>query len=86
MEYFVLVKPIIWFVILHMSKKSLLYEVFDPVTGKWLKSTMSKEEFEQQMKDYQVHYEFLDAELEIVTKILEQNVVDDYERNKKCLD
>jgi len=86
MEYFVLAKPIIWFVILHMSKKSLLYEVFDPITGKWLKSTMSKEEFEQQMKDYQVHYEFLDAELEIVTRILEQNVLDDFKRNKKCLD
>ena len=86
MEYYVLVKPIIWFVILHMSKKSLLYEVFDPVTGKWLKSTMSKEEFEQQMKDYQVHYEFLDAELEIVTRILEQNVLADFERSKNSLD
>ena len=47
---------------------------------------MSKEEFEQQMKDYQIHYEFLDAELEIVTKILEQNVLDDFERSKSSLD
>jgi mannose/cellobiose epimerase-like protein (N-acyl-D-glucosamine 2-epimerase family) len=63
-----------------------MYEVFDPVTGEWLRSTMSKEEFEQQMKDYQIHYEFLDAELEIVTKILEQNVLDDFERSKSSLD
>jgi|TARA_R100000750_G_C2279964_1_gene70812 mannose/cellobiose epimerase-like protein (N-acyl-D-glucosamine 2-epimerase family) len=63
-----------------------MYEVFDPVTGEWLRSTMSKEDFEQQMKDYQIHYEFLDAELEIVTKILEQNVLDDFERSKSSLD
>ena len=63
-----------------------MYEVFDPVTGEWLRSTMSKEEFEQQMKDYQIHYEFLDAELEIVTRILEQNVLDDFERSKNSLD
>jgi hypothetical protein len=69
-----------------VSKEPLIYEVFDPVTGKWLKSAMSKEEFEDQMKDFQVHYEFLDAELEIVTRILEQNVLDDFERNKQCLD
>lgn len=69
-----------------MSKKPLIYEVFDPITGEWLTSNMTKEEFEQEMKDYQVHYEFLDAELEIVTRILEQNVLDDLKRNKKSLD
>lgn len=63
-----------------------MYEVFDPVTGEWLTSTMSKKDFEQQMKDYQIHYEFLDAELEIVTRILEQNVLDDFERSKNSLD
>ena len=79
-------KDATWYVILDMTKKPLMYEVFDPVTGEWLRSTMSKEEFEQQMKDYQIHYEFLDAELEIVTRILEQNVLDDFERSKNSLD
>lgn len=69
-----------------MTKKRLKYEVFDPVDGKWLETEMTKEEFEEQMHEYETHYDFLDAELAIVTKILEQNVLDDFERNKKSLD
>lgn len=69
-----------------MSDKRLKYEVFDPIEGKWLETEMTKEEFEQQMREYETHFDFLDAELEIVTRILEQNVLDDYERNKQCMD
>ena len=55
-----------------MGKKKRIYEVFNMVTGKWEESSMTDEEYERLLDRVNMSTEELQAEYEIITRIIEQ--------------
>lgn len=55
-----------------MGKKKRIYEVFNMMTGKWEESDMTDEEYERLLDRVNMSTEELEAEYEIITRIIEQ--------------
>jgi len=55
-----------------MGKKKRIYEVFNMVTGKWEESSMTDAEYERLLDRINMSTEELEAEYEIITRIIEQ--------------
>ena len=55
-----------------MGKKKRIYEVFNMMTGKWEESSMTDEEYERLLDRVNMSTEELEAEYEIITRIIEQ--------------
>ena len=55
-----------------MTDKKRIYEVFNMVTGKWEESSMTDEEYERLLDRVNMSTEELEAEYEIITRIIEQ--------------
>ena len=56
-----------------VSKKAI-YDVFNAITGKWEQRIMSEEEFVHDMRKLDRESDILDAELEVVNRIIEQHL------------
>ena len=56
-----------------MGKKAI-YDVFNAITGRWEQRMMSEEEFVHDMRKLDRESEILDAELEVVNRIIEQHL------------
>ena len=57
-------------------EKKVIYEKFNAHTGKWEKDLMTESEWLSDMKELSNEKDILDAELEIVNKIIEQHLND----------
>jgi hypothetical protein len=57
-------------------EKKVIYEKFNSLTGKWEKDLTTESEWLSSMKELDDEKEILDAELEIVNKIIEQHLND----------
>ena len=55
-------------------EKKVIYEKFNSLTGKWEKDLTTEAEWLNSMKVLDDEKEILDAELEIVNKIIEQHL------------
>tara|TARA_R110002110_G_C13100256_1_gene685734 strand:- start:198 stop:410 length:213 start_codon:yes stop_codon:yes gene_type:complete len=55
-------------------EKDVIYEKFNAHTGKWEKDLTTETEWLNSMKEIADEKEILDAELEIVNKIIEQHL------------
>ena len=55
-------------------EKKVIYEKFDALTGKWEDTLTTETEWLSSMKELADEKEVLDAELEIVNKIIEQHL------------
>ncbi len=56
-----------------MTSKKRDYEVFNMITGKWEKSSMSELDYQKLMDRMDTDAEELEAEFKIISKIIEQN-------------
>jgi len=54
--------------------KKVTYEKFDALTGKWEEGSMTEAEWLSDVKELDNEKDILDAELEIVNKIIEQHL------------
>ena len=59
-----------------LMEKKVIYEKFNSLTGKWEKDLTTEAEWLNSMKVLDDEKEILDAELEIVNKIIEQHLND----------
>ena len=57
-------------------EKKVIYEKFNSLTGKWEKDLTTETEWLSSMKEIADEKDILDAELEIVNKIIEQHLND----------
>ena len=57
-------------------EKKVKYEKFNALTGKWEEDLITETEWLNSMKELADEKEILDAELEIVNKIIEQHLND----------
>ncbi len=57
-------------------EKKVIYEKFNALTGKWEEDLITETEWLNSMKELADEKEILDAELEIVNKIIEQHLND----------
>ena len=57
-------------------EKKVIYEKFNALTGKWEDDLITETEWLNSMKELADEKEILDAELEIVNKIIEQHLND----------
>jgi len=57
-------------------EKKVKYEKFNALTGKWEENLTTETEWLNSMKELADEKEILDAELEIVNKIIEQHLND----------
>ena len=57
-------------------EKKVIYEKFNALTGKWEENLTTETEWLNSMKELADEKEILDAELEIVNKIIEQHLND----------
>ena len=57
-------------------EKKVIYEKFNSLTGKWEKDLTTEAEWLNSMSELADEKEILDAELEIVNKIIEQHLND----------
>ena len=55
-----------------MSEKKRIYEVFNITTGKWEESNMTDAEYERLLDRINMSTDELEAEYEIITRIIEQ--------------
>ena len=55
-----------------MTDKKRIYEVFNVATGKWEESSMTDAEYERLLDRINMSTEELEAEYEIITRIIEQ--------------
>jgi len=55
-----------------MTDKKRIYEVFNMVTGKWEESSMTDAEYERLLDRINMSSDELEAEYEIITRIIEQ--------------
>lgn len=56
-----------------MGKKAI-YDVFNAITGRWEQRIMDEEEFVHDMRKLDKEMDVLDAELEVVSRIIEQHL------------
>ena len=56
-----------------MGKKAI-YDVFNAITGRWEQRMMDEEEFVHDMRKLDKEMDVLDAELEVVNRIIEQHL------------
>lgn len=56
-----------------MGKKAI-YDVFNAITGRWEQRIMDEEEFVHDMRKLDKEMDVLDAELEVVNRIIEQHL------------
>jgi len=57
-------------------EKKVIYEKFNALTGKWEENLTTETEWLNSMRELADEKEILDAELEIVNKIIEQHLND----------
>ena len=57
-------------------EKKVIYEKFNALTGKWEEDLITETEWLNSMRELADEKEILDAELEIVNKIIEQHLND----------
>lgn len=57
-------------------EKKVIYEKFNAITGKWEENLTTETEWLNSMRELADEKEVLDAELEIVNKIIEQHLND----------
>jgi hypothetical protein len=57
-------------------EKKVIYEKFNAITGKWEENLTTETEWLNSMRELADEKEILDAELEIVNKIIEQHLND----------
>ena len=62
--------------------KKVIYERFDALTGKWEERSTTEAEWLSDIKVLDYEKELLDAELEIVNKIIEQHLNEPIEVSK----
>ena len=55
-----------------MTDKKRIYEVFNVATGKWEESSMTDAEYQRILDRVNMSTEELEAEYEIITRIIEQ--------------
>ena len=55
-----------------MTDKKRIYEVFNIATGKWEESSMTDAEYQEILNRVNMSTEELEAEYEIITRIIEQ--------------
>jgi hypothetical protein len=55
-----------------MTDKKRIYEVFNVATGKWEESSMTDAEYQEILNRVNMSTEELEAEYEIITRIIEQ--------------
>ena len=55
-------------------EKKVIYEKFNAITGKWEENLTTETEWLNSMRELADEKEILDAELEIVNKIIEQHL------------
>jgi len=55
-------------------EKKVIYEKFNASTGTWDEGTITESEWLDEMRELDNEKEFIDAELEIVNKIIEQHL------------
>ena len=56
-----------------MGKKAI-YDVFNAITGRWEQRMMDEEEFVHDMRKLDKEMDVLEAELEVVNRIIEQHL------------
>jgi len=54
--------------------KKAIYDVFNAITGRWEQRIMDEEEFVHDMRKLDKEMDVLDAELEVVNRIIEQHL------------
>ena len=54
--------------------KKAIYDVFNAITGRWEQRMMDEEEFVHDMRKLDKEMDVLDAELEVVNRIIEQHL------------
>jgi len=54
--------------------KKAIYDVFNAITGRWEQRIMDEEEFVHDMRKLDKEMDVLDAELEVVSRIIEQHL------------
>ena len=57
-------------------EKKVIYEKFNAITGKWEENLTTETEWLNSMRELADEKDILDAELEIVNKIIEQHLND----------
>lgn len=62
--------------------KKVIYECFNALTGKWEKRIITEGEWLAEMSELDNEKEVLDAELEVINKIIEQHLNDPMNENK----
>jgi hypothetical protein len=55
-------------------EKKVIYERFNAITGRWEEGITTESDWLSEMKELDNEKELLDAELEIVNKIIEQHL------------
>jgi len=55
-------------------EKKVIYERFNSITGRWEEGITTESDWLSEMKELDNEKELLDAELEIVNKIIEQHL------------
>lgn len=58
-----------------MSKK-LTYDIFNGTTGIWEKKYVSEDDYLEEMRKLDMEQEVLDAELQVINRIIEQHLND----------
>ena len=63
-------------------EKKVIYEKFNALTGKWEENLTTETEWLNSMRELADEKDILDAELEIVNKIIEQHLNDPLGKSK----